>query len=199
MSPSLLDLTLTTRTSSLSPFSSTSPIFSDSLTNTHKIYGPRPMLTLRCSTAERRINTNPISHTLVPCGGLKVVIVSIKLGLIGGLNFEPRHVRRRGELRVDTPVSLCYFSRDGALCVSVQSFCSGNPRRLPHPKGGLTHIGHRTLARPPLVARSVGPEHSHYDREKRSTSMHTCFVQGVSFHHCQLGTASSVSVPRVGN
>ena len=37
---------------------------SDSLTNTHKIYGPRPTFTLRCSTAEWRINTNPISQRL---------------------------------------------------------------------------------------------------------------------------------------
>ena len=36
----------------------------DSLTDTHKIYGPRPKYTLRCSTAEWRINTNPISHRM---------------------------------------------------------------------------------------------------------------------------------------
>ena len=42
---------------------------SDSLTNTHKTYGPRPIKTLRC--AEWRINTNPISHTLrEPCACL---------------------------------------------------------------------------------------------------------------------------------
>ena len=32
---------------------------SDSLTNAHKIYGPRPTFTLRCSTAEWRILINP--------------------------------------------------------------------------------------------------------------------------------------------
>ena len=36
---------------------------SDSVTSTHKIYGTRSIFTLRCSTAEWRINTNPISHT----------------------------------------------------------------------------------------------------------------------------------------
>ena len=35
---------------------------SDSLTSTNKIYDSRPIFTLRCSTAEWRINTNPISH-----------------------------------------------------------------------------------------------------------------------------------------
>ena len=35
---------------------------SDSLTNTLKIFGTRPIFTLRCFTAEWRINTNPISH-----------------------------------------------------------------------------------------------------------------------------------------
>ena len=34
---------------------------SDSLKNTLKTCGPRPAFTLRCSTAEWRINTNPIS------------------------------------------------------------------------------------------------------------------------------------------
>ena len=34
----------------------------DSLNNTHKIDGLRRIFTLRCSTAEWRINTNPISH-----------------------------------------------------------------------------------------------------------------------------------------
>ena len=49
----------------VSTISYTSPIFPTvCLTNTHKIYGPRPVFTLRCSTAEWRINTNPISHTL---------------------------------------------------------------------------------------------------------------------------------------
>ena len=61
---SLQHLTLTTSTSSLSPVSSISPTFSDSLTDTHKIYGSRPRYTLRCSTAELRINTNPISQRL---------------------------------------------------------------------------------------------------------------------------------------
>ena len=41
-----------------------SSYLSDSLTSTHKIYDPWPMYTLRCSTAEWRINTNPISHRL---------------------------------------------------------------------------------------------------------------------------------------
>ena len=38
------------------------PIF-PTVSPTHNICGPRPTLTLRCSTAEWRINTNPISHT----------------------------------------------------------------------------------------------------------------------------------------
>ena len=37
---------------------------SDCLTNTHKIFGTRSIFTLRCSTEEWRINTNPISHRL---------------------------------------------------------------------------------------------------------------------------------------
>ena len=36
---------------------------SDSLTFAHKPYDSRPLFTLRCSTAECRTNTNPISHT----------------------------------------------------------------------------------------------------------------------------------------
>ena len=39
---------------------------SDSITNTHKNYGTRPIVTLRCSTAEWRINTNHISHSYEP-------------------------------------------------------------------------------------------------------------------------------------
>ena len=35
---------------------------SDNLTNTPKIFGTRSTFTLRCSTEEWRINTNPISH-----------------------------------------------------------------------------------------------------------------------------------------
>ena len=62
MSHSLLHLTLTTSTSSLTRFVNFSYL-SDSLTNTHKIYGPRTIFTLRSSTAEWRINTNPISHS----------------------------------------------------------------------------------------------------------------------------------------
>ena len=61
MSPSLPHLTLTTSTSSLSPISSTSPIF-PTVSPAHKTYDSRPRFTLRCSTAEWRINTNPISH-----------------------------------------------------------------------------------------------------------------------------------------
>ena len=64
MSRPLPHLTLTTSTSSLSPISSTSPIFPTvSLVHT-KPSDSRPMHTLRCSTAEWRINTNPISHRL---------------------------------------------------------------------------------------------------------------------------------------
>ena len=63
MSCSLPHLTLTTSTSSLSPVSSTSPIF-PKVSPAHKIYDPRPIFTLRCSTAEWRINTNTISHRL---------------------------------------------------------------------------------------------------------------------------------------
>ena len=66
MSHSLPHLTLTTRTSSLSPISSTSPIF------------PTVSPT-RCSMAERRINTNPISHKMPLfhfCGSLKLFIFS---------------------------------------------------------------------------------------------------------------------------
>ena len=37
---------------------------SDSLTNTHNTFGTRPMCTWRSSTADWRINTNPISHRL---------------------------------------------------------------------------------------------------------------------------------------
>ena len=60
MSRSLPHLTLTISTSSLSP---TSPIFPTiSPTHTHK--------TLRRSTTECRINTNPISHMLLPHGSL---------------------------------------------------------------------------------------------------------------------------------
>ena len=62
MSHSLPHLTLTTITSSHSPIHLS--YLSDSLTNTRKIYGSRPIFTLRCSTAEWRINTNPISHTV---------------------------------------------------------------------------------------------------------------------------------------
>ena len=42
---------------------------SDGLTFAHTPYDSRPLYTLPCSTAERRINTNPISHTfcLVCC------------------------------------------------------------------------------------------------------------------------------------
>ena len=47
MSHSMPHLTLTTSTNSLS--------------NTHKTFGTRSLFTLRCSTAEWRINTNPIS------------------------------------------------------------------------------------------------------------------------------------------
>ena len=36
---------------------------SDNLTNTHSTFATRPLLTLRCSTAEWRINTNPISQS----------------------------------------------------------------------------------------------------------------------------------------
>ena len=61
MSPSLPHLTLTTSTSSLSPISSTSPIF-PTVSPAHKTYDSRPRFTLRCSTAEWRINTNPTSH-----------------------------------------------------------------------------------------------------------------------------------------
>ena len=62
MSHSLPHLTLTTTTSSLSPISSTSPIFPTVSSFAHKLCGPRPIFTLRCSTAEWRNNTNPISH-----------------------------------------------------------------------------------------------------------------------------------------
>ena len=37
---------------------------SDDLSNTHKTFGTRWIFTLRCSMAEWRINTNPISHRL---------------------------------------------------------------------------------------------------------------------------------------
>ena len=37
---------------------------SDGVTFAHKPYDSRPIFTLRCSTAEWRINTNPISHRL---------------------------------------------------------------------------------------------------------------------------------------
>ena len=59
MSQSLPHLTLTISTSSLSPISSTSPFF-PTVSPTHT----RSMALLRCSTAEWRINTNPISHRL---------------------------------------------------------------------------------------------------------------------------------------
>ena len=62
MSHSLPHMTLTTNTISLSPISSTSPIF-PTVSPSHKIYDPRPIFTLRCSTAEWRINANPISHS----------------------------------------------------------------------------------------------------------------------------------------
>ena len=61
MSHSLPHLKLTPSISSLSPISSTSIIF-PTVSPTHTIYGPRPTFTLRCSTAEWRINTNPISQ-----------------------------------------------------------------------------------------------------------------------------------------
>ena len=66
MSLSLPHLTLTTSTSSLSP---TSPFFPSTRFgtrshNTHKTFGTRSIFSLRSSTAEWRINTNPISHRL---------------------------------------------------------------------------------------------------------------------------------------
>ena len=39
---------------------------SDNLTNAHKTFGTRSIFTLRSSTAERRINTNPISQVMRP-------------------------------------------------------------------------------------------------------------------------------------
>ena len=60
MSHSLPHLTLTPSISSLSPISSS--IIFPTVSPTHTIYGPRPTFTLRCSTAEWRINTNPISQ-----------------------------------------------------------------------------------------------------------------------------------------
>ena len=62
MSRSLPRMTLTTSTSSLS---SASPIF-PTVTTTRKSFGTRSIFTLRCSTAEWRINTNPISHMKAP-------------------------------------------------------------------------------------------------------------------------------------
>ena len=62
MSHSLPHLTLTTSTSSLSSNSSTSPILPDGLIFANKPYDRRPIYPLRYSTAEWRINTNPISH-----------------------------------------------------------------------------------------------------------------------------------------
>ena len=66
MSGPLPHLTLTTSTVSLSPISSTSLIF-PTVSPLHT--SPMilvPFFTLRCSTAEWRINTNPISHTHAP-------------------------------------------------------------------------------------------------------------------------------------
>ena len=60
MSHSLPHLTLTPSTSSLTLVA----YLSDSPTNTHKIFGTRSIFTLRRSTAEWRINTNPISHRI---------------------------------------------------------------------------------------------------------------------------------------
>ena len=50
---------------------------SDSLTDTHKIYGSRPGYTLRCSTAELRIKTNPISHIFLIWAWPQAATVSV--------------------------------------------------------------------------------------------------------------------------
>ena len=55
---------------------------SDGLTSTHKIFDPRPIFTLRCSTAEWRINTNPVSRS----------VKAIETETIEPEDLEPRRI-----------------------------------------------------------------------------------------------------------
>ena len=62
---------------------------SDNLKNTHKIFGTRSILTLRSSTAEWRINTNPIYPK------------AIETEAIGPEDFEPRRIELDRNLGTD--------------------------------------------------------------------------------------------------
>ena len=53
----------------------------DGLTFAHKPYDSRPLKTLRCSTAEWRINTNPTSHNYIPHSQHRVACVADCVGV----------------------------------------------------------------------------------------------------------------------
>ena len=72
---SLPHLTLTTSTSSLTHFIHFSYL-SDGATFADKPYDSRPIYTLRCSTAEWRINRNPISHIVCQRPRIRTLVIS---------------------------------------------------------------------------------------------------------------------------
>ena len=122
---SLPHLRLTTSTSSLSPHLIYLSYLSDSLTLTHKPFGPRSILTVRCSTAEWRINTNPISHRFMsPIDNLHIIHMTMVSVMI------------RDECRKSNELSVCHRLLSifviARASLSTDQRMSGLPIRAQH-------------------------------------------------------------------